>query len=466
MYQTIDPAGSIWSCIRDVIMNKLIDLAVLIVRAICFAFVFGLAKIGSEALLENINHHVAIFGSWIVLYVVLWWMSRNRPFDLALGALFYIPIMIGGVIALAAGVPMEHFTIDALTVAMIWWFAWPVVRKMYPSRPAATALKDTPTAMDAIIKLTYGNSPPQKSANLQEATELSCKTLLGNVVDIAEVREIATELYNGPMPYSTHDLAVATAMNLFRGANRDRHEELARIQLLSRMTVLDWVKARKLNPLIAKTFEDSLYKLYKPVAPVAKIDHEMQPKPFYINRTREERREWLAHTPPWDRLAPVVIDAILNGITDKVLLEAFVLTSMEQNLVDRYEQLGRENDGPTVIRAQISQILSETGFRVIGSLEKALKAKQMDAAGNTAALAANIFEPAIALAKDQVAAYFGMAHLCRLGGKREECHDWAKRGLAELDEMRPYKSAMQRSTVLPTDLFDQEEKYLRMILEY
>jgi hypothetical protein len=85
-------------------------------------------------LLENINHHVAIFGSWIVLYVVLWWMSRNRPFDLALGALFYIPIMIADVIALAAGVPMEHFAIDALTVAVIWWFAWPFVQKMYRSR--------------------------------------------------------------------------------------------------------------------------------------------------------------------------------------------------------------------------------------------------------------------------------------------------------------------------------------------
>jgi hypothetical protein len=115
-------------------VNKLIDLTLLIVRAAFFAFVFGLAKIGSEALLENLNHHVAIFGSWIVLYVVLWWMSHNRSFDLALGALFYIPIMIAGVIALAAGVPMEHFVIDTLTVAVIWWFAWPFVREMCRSR--------------------------------------------------------------------------------------------------------------------------------------------------------------------------------------------------------------------------------------------------------------------------------------------------------------------------------------------
>ena len=191
-----------------------------------------------------------------------------------------------------------------------------------------------------------------------------------------------------------------------------------------------------------------------------------QSTPFYLNKTRDERQHWFASTRPWDRLSPSVIDAILDGITDKVLLEAFVVASTTEGLMSKYELLGREKVAPTVIRAQLSQILSETGMRAIVSLEKALETKQMDAAGNAAALTANLFEPAIALAKDQVAAYIGMAHLCRLAGKRDECHDWAKRGLAELDEMRPYKSAMQRSTVLPADLFDQEEKYLRTLLEY
>jgi hypothetical protein len=76
--------------------------------------------------------------------------------------------------------------------------------------------------------------------------------------------QIATELYNRPLPYSTHNLAVATALNLFRSANIARHQELESIQISSRMTVLDWVKEKKLSPLLAKTFKDTLYKIFKP----------------------------------------------------------------------------------------------------------------------------------------------------------------------------------------------------------
>jgi len=46
-------------------------------------------------------------------------------------------------------------------------------------------------------------------------------------------------------------------------------------------------------------------------------------KPVYANATREERRDWFAHTPPWDRIASIVVDAILDGITNKTLLEGF-----------------------------------------------------------------------------------------------------------------------------------------------
>ena len=83
-------------------------------------------------------------------------------------------------------------------------------------------------------------------------------------------------------------------------------------------------------------------------------------KPFNTNTTREERQEWFAQTPPWDQVPSSVVDSILDGITDKVMLDAFVLTSMEQNLVPRYEALGRQST-PDIIRAQISHILCLAG---------------------------------------------------------------------------------------------------------
>src|SRR5450759_280419 len=91
-------------------------------------------------------------------------------------------------------------------------------------------------------------------------------------------------------------------------------------------------------------------------------------KPFYLNATRDERRDWFAHNPQWNRISPAVVDAILDGITDRVLLEAFVVVSMENGLVTRYELLGGQDADATIIRAQISQILCEVGNRAVVSL--------------------------------------------------------------------------------------------------
>jgi hypothetical protein len=67
-----------------------------------------------------------------------------------------------------------------------------------PAAQAASTKK--PTMMDGFIKLAYGDTPPQKTANLRDAIQLSYETLLGKLVGIAEVKTIATQLYNGPLP--------------------------------------------------------------------------------------------------------------------------------------------------------------------------------------------------------------------------------------------------------------------------
>jgi hypothetical protein len=118
-------------------------------------------------------------------------------------------------------------------------------------------------AKPAWWKRRNGNSPPRKTADLDQAVELSFQ-LLGGVVDVAEVRAIATGLHNGPWPYSTHDLAVATALNLYRSANGARHAKLMNAQIAARMVVLGWVKEKKVATLLAISFEDSLYERYKP----------------------------------------------------------------------------------------------------------------------------------------------------------------------------------------------------------
>src|ERR1039458_378590 len=186
-------------------------------------------------------------------------------------------------------------------------------------------------------------------------------------------------------------------------------------------------------------------------------------------RTRTDRQDWFAHTPPWNRIDSTVIDAILDGITDKTLLEVFVLASMEYGLVARYEPLGGEHEAPTVIRAQVSHILCQTGNPAVLSLAQALEAKQTDAAQKALMMAVDTFEPAIALAKNQIAAYAGMAVVCGLVGKRTESHDYAKRGLVEVAEMRAEMRCLNlsgyESPFIHPDNFDQVEKRLRICLE-
>jgi len=188
-------------------------------------------------------------------------------------------------------------------------------------------------------------------------------------------------------------------------------------------------------------------------------------KTFASNTTREERRAWFAHTPPWDRIPSAVIDAILDGIADKVLLDAFVQTSIEQDLVTRYEALGREVAGPDIIRAQVSQILCLTGNRAIASLAKTLETNDQEGAGKAYQLVMNTFEPAVALAKNQVVAYVGISAAYGMVSKRSESHEYAKRGLAELAEMRRLGPNFHNQ-VLPPEALDQMEQHLRNLLAW
>jgi hypothetical protein len=72
--------------------------------------------------------------------------------------------------------------------------------------------KKQESAMDSFIKLMYGDPPPPKRANLSEAVSLA-RNLLTGIVNEKELRAIGAGLNDGPIPYSTHDLALSIALN-------------------------------------------------------------------------------------------------------------------------------------------------------------------------------------------------------------------------------------------------------------
>jgi hypothetical protein len=171
--------------------------------------------------------------------------------------------------------------------------------------------------------------------------------------------------------------------------------------------------------------------------------------------------------PPWHKVAPIVIDAIFEALDATELFDCFVLASMENNLVSRYEQLGHEDRNVSVIRAEISGILCQAGFQKIAALEKEMDNKRIDSARKLGFAATNLFEPAITMSKDQIAGYIGMAGMYELLGVQAQCHEWAKRGLLELQKTRHSAAgqAMRDSTVFPRDMLDQAERKLRGFLD-
>jgi hypothetical protein len=375
--------------------------------------------------------------------------------------------------------------------------------------------KKPPTMMDAMIRLVYGPNPPPKSADLERSIAIAYRDLLCERVPLAQVKQRAGELPKGPIPHSTHDLAVSTALGFFR--DPEYMPALRECQIVARLRVADWAKDGSVPLLLAQTFEEVLYRRYKPQLPksperlpadtlppkirkppeaspssspqpqpaprspwagskrmdantfwkdLKKADPKVQKRFFETLSsltTREQRKEWLTSTPLWDQVAPPVVEAILDAITDRGLFEAFVLTSMTDDLVSKYEMVGREEADKALIRARISQILCQLGNKARVSFAQALQAKAdpKDAARD-ATLAEIAFESAIAMAKDQIVAYEGLSVVYGMAGNRAKCHDYAKRGLAELADAKLMRSMMSR--VIPPEAFDEMEQRLRQYL--
>lgn len=121
--------------------------------------------------------------------------------------------------------------------------------------------KKQESSMDVLIKAMYGDPPPPKRANVYDAINLADELLMGSITKEA-LSSLAADLYSGPIPYTTHDLAVSIALNYFK--RPEHNEQLQMAQLMARITVMGWLEEGKATPLLIKSFEDTLYKLYKP----------------------------------------------------------------------------------------------------------------------------------------------------------------------------------------------------------
>lgn len=125
--------------------------------------------------------------------------------------------------------------------------------------------KKQPTAIDGVIHAIYGDHPPKKSADLERAITIAHEDILYELVPLTEVTNVANGLFASPIPYSTHDLAVAVALSFFK--KPEHLNSLKDVQLAARLRVLNWMKDGKVARGVTKIFEDALYTTFKPAPP-------------------------------------------------------------------------------------------------------------------------------------------------------------------------------------------------------
>lgn len=112
-----------------------------------------------------------------------------------------------------------------------------------------------------ISTLLYGEDAKVRASDLEKAIAMASDELLGNCMPRSDISKVAANLRNGPTPYSTEDLALATALYFFRRPElRDR---LAAKQLQARLCLLKWIPDGRVNPVLARVFEESLYEAFK-----------------------------------------------------------------------------------------------------------------------------------------------------------------------------------------------------------
>jgi len=121
----------------------------------------------------------------------------------------------------------------------------------------------TTTAAHAFIEGAFGRKA-EKTANVATAVALAKDQLLLARFAEKEIATLAAALNDGPMPYSTHDLAVSVALGLLKSVPKEARKDMFDVQLKARLTVGTWARQGKVTNLLAQAFERTLYELYHP----------------------------------------------------------------------------------------------------------------------------------------------------------------------------------------------------------
>ena len=202
------------------------------------------------------------------------------------------------------------------------------------------------------------------------------------------------------------------------------------------------------------------------------IKDENKTKPFHENNNDNEKKDWFSRTKPWHKVDEKIINALIKKFGDDPMFELFVITSMEQNLVTKYEQLNKHEfcEGTDLICSLISKIIYDAGSISAKKMITMLQQPQCntDLLTHHYKIVMDTFETAIILDKNQVSAYYQLAIIKGLLNKTEEATKYAREGLAILQEIRSKDSPFHLSNIgaikNANQTFEEMEKVLNKII--
>jgi hypothetical protein len=180
-----------------------------------------------------------------------------------------------------------------------------------------------------------------------------------------------------------------------------------------------------------------------------KIANENRSKPFHENTNDAERKDWFSRTRPWHKIDRGIIDALIAKYNEDPMFEVFVVTSVENELIKEYEELGLKGVAPDVACSVISGILFKHGasaFAQVGDMFRSGNISQRKLS-KVYENAMNLLESSICIDRNQINAYVQLAGLRGMLKKRDDALKFVHQGLKAVERIRASNIPFETSNI-------------------
>ena len=201
-----------------------------------------------------------------------------------------------------------------------------------------------------------------------------------------------------------------------------------------------------------------------------KIENENKSKSFHSNTDNLERKDWFLRTRFWHKVSPEVIEALIEKYNDDPMFEVFVITSMENGLVQEYEELGFKCRDSKIVCSVISGILLKHGANASAQVGNMFNSGSINERklSKTYENALNLLESSIIIDSNQIDSYAQLAGLRAMFNKKDEALNYVHQGLKAIERIKEKNIPFHKSSMAEIQNADrhiEDAKKLLLTLE-